>query len=310
MSNDIFFSICIPTYNRADTLPAAIDSVLSQEYNNYELLIVDNASTDNTTSILNDYSDSRIRKIHNHLTVSMFANHNICIDEAASEWIIFLHSDDTLASSSLNTFYREINKNLDSTMFIPIKGHSQFKSNTLLNGKFGLPNLFKFMTVTPSGCLINRNIIIKNKIRYNDKIIPADLEFCATILNNGLNITLLPDNVVNVGVGAHQYSFNWSRSGEFIFDVSKILKKFIAPNIDIFKQDVKKWQSCEQARLFMFLAYANAFLEIKYIENEISDKSYKNNREYYHVILGRFVGSVLLRFIYKTKNLIKYKVVK
>lgn len=310
MNDDIFFSVCIPTYNRAGTLPDAIDSVLQQEYKNYELLIVDNASTDNTVNILKDYTDPRIRIVHNPSTVSMYANHNICIDEATYEWMIFLHSDDTLSPLALQNIYSDIKQNLGLAMLIPIKDHPQFRNNTLLNGKSGLPNLFRFMNVTPSGCLINRDTIIKNKIRYDEKIIPADLEFCAEVLNKDLNIILTLNKLVNVGRGVHQYSFLWEQSGAFVFDVSKVIKKYIAPTISVFKEEVRNWEPGEQARLFMFLAHRNGYKEIEAIEKVICDKSYKKYREYYHVLLGRFVGSTLLRFIYKIKNIVKYRILK
>ena len=52
-------SICIPTYNRANIIKKAIDSALSQTYKNIEVIVVDNASTDNTDEIVASYSDPR-----------------------------------------------------------------------------------------------------------------------------------------------------------------------------------------------------------------------------------------------------------
>ena len=58
------FSIIIPTYNRAAFLPKAIESVLAQTYNDWELIIVDDGSTDNTNEVISQYSDSRIIYIY------------------------------------------------------------------------------------------------------------------------------------------------------------------------------------------------------------------------------------------------------
>jgi len=56
-----FFSVCIPTYNRANFLPQAIESVLAQDFTDFELIICDNASTDNTQEVVEKYQDKRIR---------------------------------------------------------------------------------------------------------------------------------------------------------------------------------------------------------------------------------------------------------
>ncbi|HIK58603.1 MAG TPA: glycosyltransferase family 2 protein, partial [Nitrospinaceae bacterium] len=55
-------SVCIPTYNYAKYLPGAIESVLKQNYDNYELIIIDNCSTDNSANVINEYAkkDQRI----------------------------------------------------------------------------------------------------------------------------------------------------------------------------------------------------------------------------------------------------------
>ena len=57
-------SVIIPTYNRAHTLPRSIESVLNQSYSNFELIIVDDGSTDETADVIKQYNDSRIRYFH------------------------------------------------------------------------------------------------------------------------------------------------------------------------------------------------------------------------------------------------------
>lgn len=98
INKKIKLSICIPTYNRAEKLSKAIDSVLIQKDKNYELIICDNASTDNTRDIVNSYQDSRIKYFFYEDLVSMYANHNRCLKHCLGEWILFLHSDDLLTN--------------------------------------------------------------------------------------------------------------------------------------------------------------------------------------------------------------------
>ncbi|HPI71773.1 MAG TPA: glycosyltransferase family 2 protein [bacterium] len=85
-------SVVIPTFNRADLLPAAIDSVLGQTYERLEILVVDDGSTDHTMEVLRPYAD-RIRVIAGeHRGPS--AARNLGMRAATGEYLCFLDSDD------------------------------------------------------------------------------------------------------------------------------------------------------------------------------------------------------------------------
>lgn len=85
-------SVVMPTYNRGAKIAAAIDSVLQQSWKNFELLIVDDGSTDNTPEILSSYEDERIRILHSaHGGVSVARNEGL--RHARGEVIFYLDSD-------------------------------------------------------------------------------------------------------------------------------------------------------------------------------------------------------------------------
>jgi Glycosyl transferase family 2 len=88
-------SVCIPTYDYARYLPAAIDSVLAQDFGDYELIVVDNASRDETPAVLARYGD-RIRAYRNERNVGLFGNFARCLELASGELVKFLAADDWL----------------------------------------------------------------------------------------------------------------------------------------------------------------------------------------------------------------------
>jgi len=96
MGSEPLVSICIPTYNRADFLDKAIRSALQQTYRNIEIIVIDNASTDNTDEILSRFNDLRLKYIKNTENFGLFGNFNRCIEQARGEYIHILHSDDTI----------------------------------------------------------------------------------------------------------------------------------------------------------------------------------------------------------------------
>lgn len=102
VSNDFTapkISVLIPTYNYARYLPEAIESVLAQDFPDYELVIVDDCSEDDSGAVLRRYSESnsRIRVQINRSNLGMVANWNYCLSLARGEYIQFLFGDDKLA---------------------------------------------------------------------------------------------------------------------------------------------------------------------------------------------------------------------
>lgn len=87
-------SICIPTYNVEKTITETLTSVVNQTYKNIEIIISENASTDNTLTILNTFNDPRLRIHKNNKTVSAEKNWNKCIELASGDYIAIFHADD------------------------------------------------------------------------------------------------------------------------------------------------------------------------------------------------------------------------
>ena len=94
MANNKIVSVIIPTYNRGKYLPRAIVSVLSQSYNNFELIVVDDASTDNTAEIVNSIDDPRLKYICHDQNKGGAAARNTGIKAAKGDYIAFQDSDD------------------------------------------------------------------------------------------------------------------------------------------------------------------------------------------------------------------------
>lgn len=91
--NDLV-SIIMPSYNSEQYIKASIQSVLSQSYSNYELIIVDDCSKDKTVEIIKSFNDSRIKLYINEKNGGAAISRNRALKEARGKWIAFLDSDD------------------------------------------------------------------------------------------------------------------------------------------------------------------------------------------------------------------------
>ena len=130
--NDLV-SIIMPSYNTGKYIAEAIESVCCQTYKNWELLIVDDYSTDETMDILNsyikNYGENKIRIFVNKTNLGAACSRNLAIREAKGRWVAFLDSDDIWVKDKLEkqidfmkkqscffsyTYYEEIDENSNS----------------------------------------------------------------------------------------------------------------------------------------------------------------------------------------------------
>jgi len=102
--NDPFFSICIPNYNYGRFIGATIESVLSQTYQNFEIVVVDNASTDNSVEVVQSFNDSRIRLYQNNYNIGFAPNLQRATSHARGDFIHLLSSDDLMKPHALAAY--------------------------------------------------------------------------------------------------------------------------------------------------------------------------------------------------------------
>lgn len=109
-------SLCLTTYNRASTLNLTIESILSQTYTNFELIISDDNSSDNTKEVCESYikKDSRVKYFRNETNLKMPGNLNAAIMRASGEYIANLHDGDLYRSDIIEKWYSVLSKYPDA----------------------------------------------------------------------------------------------------------------------------------------------------------------------------------------------------
>lgn len=117
-------SIGMPVYNREPYIPAVLDSVLSQTYRDFELLISDNASTDKTEAICREYAarDSRIRYVRNATNLGLAGNYNSVFRLAVGEYFRWVAGDDLCAPESLAACVEVLDRRPDVVLCYPKTG--------------------------------------------------------------------------------------------------------------------------------------------------------------------------------------------
>lgn len=175
------FSVIIPCYNVENYIARTINSVLEQTFNDFEIILVNDGSVDNTGKILDEYlkKDTRIKVIHQK-NRGVSEARNTGIREAKGEYIYFLDGDDYVSTSYFEDMSKIILKNNLEIIISPYYIEKNNKKFLLIsnikekyyNRDFILKNLFtrKICKAAIGTSLIKKEIIVKNNIFFNEKL--------------------------------------------------------------------------------------------------------------------------------------------
>ncbi len=188
-----FFSVIIPTYNRAHSLTSAIKSILNQTFKNFEIIIIDDASIDNTEEVVKLINDTRIHYLKNEVNRERCLSRNLGIDNAKGKYVCFLDSDDYHLPNHLEVIYSEI-----QSLQNPIAFLFTNSCNEDSNGKrserccpdfenFNSYTYFLHYTVNPQRWAVHKTIF--EKINFDNEIlICEDMDTSLRILAAGYPI--------------------------------------------------------------------------------------------------------------------------
>ena len=178
----MFFSVIIPTHNRKSFLKIALESVLAQSFKDFELIIVDDGSTDKTKELVKSYKDRRIKYIYQENKGPSSAR-NTGIKASRGKFICFLDSDDRLRPEKLALTKEYIRKNPNCKIFHTeelwyrnAKYLPQKKEHKKPEGQV-FKNSLKICSISPSTACVNREVFKKTGLFDEDFPVCEDYEF-------------------------------------------------------------------------------------------------------------------------------------
>ena len=216
------FSIIIPVFNVDAYLKKCLDSVLNQTYENFEIILINDGSTDNSGLICKEYvkKDNRIIYFEQENSGLSVARNNGVL-KSNGDYLLFLDSDDYLENELLEVLNKELDREYDLIRFgveydknkviLKTKGASETK--TFDNGIEAFNEI-----VEDAWCyLYNRNYYIKNKFKFMEKTLHEDFGLIPLVIIKGCNIKCI--NYIGYNYVIRENSIMTSN------DYEKILKK-------------------------------------------------------------------------------------
>lgn len=302
-------SCIIPVYNTQKYLPRCIESVLAQTFVDWEMLLIDDGSTDASGSICDEYAakDERIRVFHKE-NGGISSARNLGLNYAQGEWIFFVDSDDSLPKTSLESLLsRSSDANIIAGGFFSFGGGKIVE--TLKEPKFISRDLDRKIPTaymaTVWGKLFKRKIcpMFDERVRFAE-----DTLFILSCVRETDRIKLVDDTVYTYNndafpdkysMTADEYSSYLDIFGGVLNDCERIYGYTFSET----RQYLKKFFT---ARLLYGLFHINDFglfkEEIKKIKKEdiVFDSSKK--RLFFAALQGGFLSFVLMRLLYRIKK--------
>ena len=167
MDSHLRFSVVIPTYNRSSTIARAINSVIDQSYTNWELVVVDDGSSDNTDKVVNQYLEDLRIKYVKQSNQGVCAARNRGAELAKGEFLVFLDSDDWFSDDLLEGYISQVTIKELKLVFAKAMVYNSDNAEVKLLGFFN-PNNLKQHALT--GTFTIDRLLFLSIGGYNEKI--------------------------------------------------------------------------------------------------------------------------------------------
>ncbi len=278
-------SVIVPVYNTEKYLKNCIDSLLKQNFEDYEIIVINDLSPGNAEEIIKSYNDKKIVYIKNKTNKGIGYNRNLGIKEAKGEYVCFIDSDDYVKEDFISKMYnysKENNLDLCVCDYVNVdeKGNTLEEFNL---SNFGITNyeennkILCEINLGPCNKLFKKDMLIKNKIKFSEKLKYEDLSFVALSIKNSAKIGKINEQLNYFTV--HKNSETTTRDKR-VFDIFK--------QLDIVRNEYKSGKYLDELTVSVLLNYTiqQRYQIDKDTQSKFIDDAFKylndNNIDYKH----------------------------
>ena len=241
LENKPDITVVIPVFNAEKFVNKALDSLRKQSLVNFEVICVNDGSTDNSIDILNDYAklDSRIRVVDFKINRGAGIARNTAMKKAGGGYIVFLDADDELTQDALEKFYlKGLCTDADCVVSKTFNGKrvlsSSLKREYLPDTDWFSPleiskYLFNFTHGGPSGKCVKRDFVINNEIFYPSLARSEDIFFVSKVLVLANRISTIDKALYKVNLEANPNSLEHTKvqTPLIFWEAVELVEKFL-----------------------------------------------------------------------------------
>jgi glycosyltransferase involved in cell wall biosynthesis len=237
-------------------LRTAIRSVLNQDFADYEVVVSDDASTEDVAAAVESFRDARIRFHRNPQNAGLYPNHNIAWRLARADWVIFLHNDDTLCPDALSQCRQALSAGGEaarSNLFVHYDGAKA--AGGFLDGiEAALYHIRRFGKSVSGGCF-HRQVLesLAGFETAGDVGYAADWDLLIRAGLAGHRLGLLESPMASLGSHPEQASAGWFFTARYFRNCGSVLHRSLwhEPLRQRLLSDMNDWQPCELYKLLI-----------------------------------------------------------
>lgn len=191
MKSSPLISVIVAVYNNTKYLPKCLDALLTQTFDDFEIICIDDASSDDSAKILDDFAarDSRIKVIHNSTNQGVSVSRNAGIDQARGKYIMFCDGDDYYEPTMCEQLYQAITQHQTDIAIceIAITYHAHQDMKISDDNYYALhfnglqpvsENLIFYTDLAPTNKIFKKSLLDRYKIRFPANLHFEDAYFC------------------------------------------------------------------------------------------------------------------------------------
>ncbi|NVN98252.1 MAG: glycosyltransferase [Geobacteraceae bacterium] len=231
-------SVLMSVYNKGQFLREAMLSVFAQTFTDFEFVIYDNCSTDNSVTIIEEFIDSRIRLYRNSRNVGPATSLNNCIEAAGGEYLVFFHGDDIWEETFLETNIDYLNRfpsiNVCHSLMhsIDANGNKSFSQNSKNAGEFEITPYENVLGRLFKGCYVKTPTVVyrHNVMRFYDfrYTYACDWDMYLHLAASGNNFIVINKPLMYYRTSAGNETSAGVRGGNLIVEGYMVLRSFFS----------------------------------------------------------------------------------
>lgn len=296
--DNIFISVCIYTYNRSEFLAESINSVLKQDYSNFEVVVVDDGSTEDNETVIKRLDSDKIKFFRNDENKGRPFSRNMCIQKAGGEYVLWLGDDDLLRENTLNEYAAIIANNPEvdviysnieafdnetGQVFQLFSAEDYTKSNNAI-----LENLILGSGITDGGSLVRKSLYAEVGGYDAEYLRAQDNEFWSRIAKRA---KFYKNNKVVYDYRKHSSNASF---GDFIDKSyeSKTIRKILAGYSlnRIFTSINWNLPGAREAALFLSARSLFGFYDFYNASKILENINYTNNKDAIALLVNSYIG--------------------
>lgn len=222
-------SIIIPIYNAASTIEKCVDSILNQDYNNYEVLLINDGSVDKSFEIIQKYKKNKKVKMLNQTNHGVAYTRNRGINESKGKYIMFIDNDEFIDYNYVKS-HVEVAEKEDAD--VVISGYRRINAENMIMHEEKLKNTYwsRYIIVAPWAKIYKKEFLVKNNIEFLSYNIGEDVYFNLSVYSYNPKISIIDYVGYNWFFNTKSVS-NTSQRGldkkiDILFLLNKIIEKY------------------------------------------------------------------------------------